>query len=175
MYTRELKLHYKCKCDRCGSWVNDTDRYCPMCGYKAVDIYDPKFDNFSDEQYTQRLIPNNENRQAVKQNNIELKFVLPDTNYQFSIKINKSKLYIGSSPDCSIVVKRNYISRYHALLTYNFTTHTLYISDNDSTNGTFVNEKKINSFELTQIEPNNKISLSTSFTFVYLGSEILNN
>lgn len=172
MYTTNLKVHYKNKCDRCGSWVNEADRYCPMCGYKAVADFNPKFDNLSDEQITQRLLGYEEHQNDNKiQQTTKLNFIISDVNYPFSVKMDESKLYIGSSPDCSIVVKRNYISRFHAMLTFNFNTNKLYINDNNSTNGTFLNGKKLINGALVEVKPNDIIKLSDSFVFVYLGQE----
>lgn len=175
MYTRELNYHYKCKCNRCKSWVNETDRYCPMCGYKAVEDYNPKFDDFSDEQYTQRMIPASYiNMSDNKEIKVELNFIIPDIKYEFSISTKESKLYIGTSPNCAIVVKRKFVSRFHAMLTYDFNTKKLYISDNNSTNGTYVNGKKLSSGELFEINPEDKINLSDSFLLIYKGYDFKN-
>jgi hypothetical protein len=171
MYTRDLKVNYKNKCDRCGSWVNETDRYCPMCGYKAVEDFNPKFDNFSNEEFTQRLT----NGVCLKNQSykVKLNFNIPSIKYDFSITTNKSKLYIGTSPDCAIVLNRKFVSRFHAMLTYNFNTKKLFLSDNDSTNGTYVNDKRLSRGEIVELKQNDIIKLSNSFSIIYNGQEIL--
>lgn len=173
MYTTDLRVNYKNRCTRCNSWVNETDRYCPMCGFKAVDVFDPRYDDFSDDQFTQCLNPNIEARKVNGlKSKIVLSFFIPDINYEFSIDDGQSKWYIGSSSNCSIVVKRNYISRYHALISYDYDAGKLYISDNNSTNGTYVNCNKLTPGQPVEIKSNDVIGLSESFQIVFKGKKV---
>lgn len=56
-------------------------------------------------------------------------------------RITKEKTSIGKSEDSEIVIKRDFISRNHAVLFYE--NHKFVLNDLQSTNHTFVNNKKI--------------------------------
>jgi len=56
-------------------------------------------------------------------------------------RITKEKTTIGKSEDSEIVIKRDFISRNHAVLFYE--NHKFILNDLQSTNLTFVNDKKI--------------------------------
>ena len=56
-------------------------------------------------------------------------------------RILKEKTSIGKSEDSDIVIKGDFVSRNHAILSYE--DHKFTLNDLESTNHTFVNEKKI--------------------------------
>lgn len=71
----------------------------------------------------------------------------------------RSMVTIGKS-DCDIIFKSNEVSRIHAQLLYD--GKKVYIQDCTSTNGTFINGKKIQSGELIELKLNDNISFSLS-------------
>jgi pSer/pThr/pTyr-binding forkhead associated (FHA) protein len=70
---------------------------------------------------------------------------------------------IGRSSDCDIVVldPKRRVSRKHAVIRYQ--NGTIFIKDNGSLNGTYVNGSKISSADFVRISPSDKVTLSTDY------------
>ncbi len=65
------------------------------------------------------------------------------------IKLNPGKLTIGRCPDCNIEIEDISVSREHAEIVFDSATDSISIRDLESTNGTYVNRKRIqNSYQL---------------------------
>ena len=71
------------------------------------------------------------------------------------------KLTVGTSSDCDIVVKGQYVSRHHCILTID--RNVISIEDNNSTNGTYVDGHKIH--HRTTIKRNSKVMLGPKYKF----------
>jgi hypothetical protein len=52
---------------------------------------------------------------------------------------------IGRTPNCDLVIKNTAVSKFHAYIAKDIKSGSYYISDADSTNGTYVNDIKIKS------------------------------
>lgn len=71
------------------------------------------------------------------------------------------KLSVGKSRDCDIIVQGQYISHHHAILIID--GRNVYIEDNGSTNGTYVDGRKIQS--RTRLNSNSEVTLGKRDTF----------
>ena len=71
------------------------------------------------------------------------------------------KFSIGKSSDCDIIVQGQYISRHHAILIID--GRNVFIEDNGSTNGTYVDGRKIQS--RTRLNSNSKVTLGRQDAF----------
>ena len=67
---------------------------------------------------------------------------------------HKNRIFIGRSTDCDVVLNYRTVSKWHATITKK-STNTYTIEDGGSTNGTFVNGRKIK--KLTEITATDKI------------------
>ncbi len=70
-------------------------------------------------------------------------------------------LVLGKSPECDLIMLEGEISRQHAQIIHN-SNNELYLVDLGSTNGTFVNGRKLEPGVPYQIKINDKISFSSS-------------
>jgi ABC-type multidrug transport system ATPase subunit/pSer/pThr/pTyr-binding forkhead associated (FHA) protein/ABC-type multidrug transport system permease subunit len=73
----------------------------------------------------------------------------------------QSVLVLGKSPECDLIMLEGEISRQHAQIIHN-SNNELYIVDLGSTNGTFVNGRKLEPGVPYQININDEISFSSS-------------
>jgi pSer/pThr/pTyr-binding forkhead associated (FHA) protein len=87
----------------------------------------------------------------------KLDFKLKNTTSGQEFRIDKDTLSIGRDPSCDIVLNQGYPSRTHAQII--FKNNTLFLDDLMSTNGTFVNNQRINN--TTRIVPGDLIKFST--------------
>lgn len=73
-------------------------------------------------------------------------------------KINLiAKMTIGRSPDCSIVVDNKLVSRFHAVIQK--IRDAYFLKDENSTNGTFLNGRKIPNGKYVKLNQGDKISV----------------
>lgn len=72
--------------------------------------------------------------------------------------LDKSELIAGRSPDCHIWIEDNAISRKHFRITKGANKDCL-IEDLNSTNGTFVNNRRV---QVSPLKPGDKIQISTT-------------
>jgi len=63
-------------------------------------------------------------------------------------RLHTGKNVVGTAADCDIVITDPYLSAHHATIRHNNTDGTFVIIDIDSTNGTFLNGKRISKDEL---------------------------
>lgn len=87
----------------------------------------------------------------------KLDFRLKNTSNGQEFCIGKASSSIGRDPSCDIVLDQGYPSRTHAQII--FKDNTLYVDDLMSTNGTFVNGRRID--KATRIVPGDLIKFST--------------
>lgn len=87
----------------------------------------------------------------------KLDFRLKNNDSGQEFRIDKTSLSIGRDPSCDIVLDQGYPSRTHAQII--FKNNTLYVDDLMSTNGTFVNNQRID--KTTRIVPGDLIKFST--------------
>ena len=88
--------------------------------------------------------------------------ILIDNEEPLIYPLDRPKIVVGSHETCDIVLKHKSISRKHAVITSR--DDKFYVSDQGSTNGTFINEK--------QLIPGNSAEF-TSFFPVRLGDNVL--
>ena len=75
-------------------------------------------------------------------------------------KINLvAKMTIGRSPDCNIVIDNKLASRLHASIQK--IKDVFFIKDENSTNGTFLNGKRIPNDKYVKLNPGDKITVGT--------------
>ncbi len=75
-------------------------------------------------------------------------------------KINLvAKMSIGRSPECSIVIDNKLVSRVHAVVQK--IRDVYFIKDENSTNGTFLNGKRIPNDKYVKLNPGDKITVGT--------------
>ncbi len=91
------------------------------------------------------------------------KLVVDDRHTQHVFKLNKFTMTLGRGEGCDIVIDNRTVSSHHATLTNE--GGLFYISDNDSTNGTFVNDIRITK---SKIQPKDRIRIGAVMaTLVY--------
>jgi diguanylate cyclase (GGDEF)-like protein len=73
---------------------------------------------------------------------------------------------VGRTPECEIILKDEAVSRYHAEFKFDAREKMLVIRDLDSTNGTFVNGRRIRS--AVQLEHNDQVRIGQSLIAVKL-------
>jgi len=73
---------------------------------------------------------------------------------------------VGRTPECEIVLKDEAVSRYHAEFKFDPRKKILLLKDLDSTNGTFVNGRRVRS--ATQLEHNDQVRIGQSLIAVKL-------
>ena len=100
----------------------------------------------------------NESVEDVVNSNVK-KIVLYNETDKLKINVNKDTFVIGRSSECDYVLSTYIaIGRKHCeFLTFN---DGVYIKDLDSTNGTFLNGKKLQPFTLYKIDNNDEIKLA---------------
>ncbi len=74
--------------------------------------------------------------------------------------IDGSSFSIGRAPDCVLSIPHAGISRLHVLITVK--RGEVYLMDQESSNGTFINGTKIEAKRLTHIKPSDEIKLGLS-------------
>ncbi len=74
-------------------------------------------------------------------------------------------IVIGRSETCEIVVRDDQVSRRHAELTSQ--AGKWYVRDRDSVNGTFVNDRRLKSGELTPLSPGGRLRVGSNTEFVF--------
>ena len=90
---------------------------------------------------------------------------IADTNQVSYLMFNKkkialtAKILIGRSPDCDIVIDNKLASRHHAVIQK--IRDAYFIRDENSTNGTFVNGKRIPEGKYFKLSKGDKISIGT--------------
>lgn len=73
-----------------------------------------------------------------------------DAPNKWVVPINASPFTIGRTDDCDLTLRSKWISRHHAQI--HLSGSLLWIRDLDSTNGTFLNQKKITEAELLEVD-----------------------
>jgi serine/threonine protein kinase len=108
----------KVKCAQCGHTLIPGQKECPFCHTPvgANVTFSPRFP-------TARLV-------AIEG---------PQRGREY--QVNEKEMHIGRSPDCDIRLENNLVSWQHAILTFKDGQYILY--DQDSTNGTWVNGKRV--------------------------------
>lgn len=106
------------KCAQCGQPLISGQKECPFCHapVSANVTFSPRFP-------TARLV------------------IIEGPQSGQEYKINEKEVHIGRSPDCDIRLENNLVSWQHAILTFEDNQYILY--DQDSTNGTWVNGRRI--------------------------------
>lgn len=85
-----------------------------------------------------------------------------------SYKLNRKKTVLGKSSDVELCIKSAMVSRWHCTI-YRKENGDYYIRDNLTTNGTFINGKRIPSGEQMRIYSGNEIRVANvKFVFVQL-------
>lgn len=75
-------------------------------------------------------------------------------------KINLvAKMTLGRSPDCSIVVDNKLASRVHASIQK--IKDVFFLKDENSTNGTFINDRRIPNDKYVKLNPGDKITIGS--------------
>lgn len=91
------------------------------------------------------------------------KLLVNDRTTQLVFKLNKFTMTLGRGEACDIVIDNRTVSSHHATLTNE--GGLFYITDNDSTNGTFVNDIRITK---SKIQPKDRIRIGAVMaTLVY--------
>ena len=70
-----------------------------------------------------------------------------------------AKIIIGRSPDCDIVIDNKLASRSHALIQK--IRDEYFVKDDNSTNGTFLNGKRIPPDKYVKLNPGDKIAVGS--------------
>lgn len=65
-------------------------------------------------------------------------------------RLKAGKNLIGSDPGCDVVIREDFVSSQHASLS--FKNNKFFITDLDSANGTFMNDKEISKMELKDLD-----------------------
>ena len=85
--------------------------------------------------------------------------VFPSQGEDFEYPLEEESISIGRVSESDLVVKDRFLSRQHARL-YRTGEH-VWVEDLDSSNGTFVNDRRVE--EPTEIRPGDEVRLSTSY------------
>ena len=81
--------------------------------------------------------------------NVMSRYLLRSLEEGIEYPVNAQEVLIGREVECQIPLRAGHVSRYHAKIT--LTAHAAYIEDLQSTNGTFVNGKKVVGRQLISI------------------------
>ncbi len=73
--------------------------------------------------------------------NVTSRYILRSLEEGIEYPVNVREVLIGREIECQVPLRAGHVSRYHAKIT--LTTHAAYIEDLQSTNGTFVNGKRV--------------------------------
>ena len=90
---------------------------------------------------------------------------IADTNQVSYLMFNKkkialtAKILIGRSPDCDIVIDNKLASRNHALIQK--IRDDFFIKDTNSTNGTFLNGRRIPADKYVKLNPGDRITVGS--------------
>jgi len=146
-------------CPNCAQRVTEESRFCMHCGFrltpegvgektKAERVEATVCESPEDFSEKTKLIsqePVQQRREKLEKTKKPLFFAWlvslegPDKGKDY--RITKEKTSIGKSEDSEILIKDDFISRNHAVLFYE--NHKFVLNDLQSTNHTFVNDKKI--------------------------------
>ena len=91
-----------------------------------------------------------------------------DNNINQNLNIKKDKILVGRESICDLQIKETAISRYHA--TFYFEDSVWYIADNNSKNGTWLNEKKLEPFKKYELIPGDVIDFTHQKQYVFFKS-----
>lgn len=93
-------------------------------------------------------------------------FFLRDSNNNFDHSL-KNSFHIGRSSDADIVIDSPKVSKLHCFFEYDDIENLWYITDLNSTNGTFLNNEKLSPNERVKLPINSKIKVfNTEFTLI---------
>lgn len=95
--------------------------------------------------------------QVFATNELQSSVIIEDVAGKQEIKLLPKRYSIGRSIKCDIVIHDHNVSRIHAWLDYS--NNQWYLKDNESTNGTYVNDEPIREHELTT---NDQIRVGTT-------------
>ena len=73
-------------------------------------------------------------------------------------RIDNNKFSMGKSNNCSLQIKKSYVSKHHLDIIYKNSKY--YIVDKNSTNGTFLNQKKILPMKAYELKSGDVIKIS---------------
>lgn len=96
-----------------------------------------------------------------------IKLFDPDTNQ--NIEIRKTKLDVGRNPDCDLFLDNSAISRIHASFYYEI--NEWFIMDKDSTNGTWLNNKKLDHNKKYQLTEDDIINFAGIKNYIFYKSD----
>lgn len=96
-----------------------------------------------------------------------IKLFDPDTNQ--NIEIRKTRLDVGRNPDCDLFLDNSGISRIHASFYYEI--NEWFIMDKDSTNGTWLNNKKLEHNKKYQLTEDDIINFAGIKNYIFYKSD----
>ena len=143
------------ECPNCAKTINDGSRFCSHCGFPVSESPGRKTiverseatvcESFEDLSEKTRLLSPVSSGKKVEKKAKPLFFAwlvsLGGADQGKDYRILKEKTTIGKAEDSDIVIQTDFVSRNHALLSYE--DRKFILNDLQSTNHTFVNEKKI--------------------------------
>ncbi|MBQ9516470.1 MAG: FHA domain-containing protein [Eubacterium sp.] len=163
MYTLRQNDSYKQRCPRCDSWINAGDRYCCMCG-KRIDMrYNPRYDDLTEQPYCEVVPTPSTYTSEPAPRGYRLTLYIPDIDEMIDILSTKDTITVGSAADCDIVANRMYVSRKHAVLHFDSVSGEWQLFDNSSTNGTYINNRRVGKNTIIPLNCGDKINLSQKF------------
>ena len=83
----------------------------------------------------------------------------------------EGKINIGRTPNCDVILNNKAISKFHAFISKNILTGSYYITDADSTNGTYVNDIKLTPREKNTLYDGDIISFGKQVTISFYTPE----
>ncbi len=142
-------------CPNCGVLLPDNTKVCGKCGHKFADIQDfgktiVETESGGEVDLEKTVVETNED---LKQTEV---IIYPDEKpifgwlviiegpqqwKEFRIPDEEAQYFIGKDPSCTIQLKDPSVEKFHASI--RIKSNKIYITDLDTNEGTFLNEKRI--------------------------------
>ncbi len=151
----------KCRCSNCNLEYPEGTKFCKECGANLTPIK-----GYTEPEEKQPLKKKRQTKLVKRASSEEWGSLLRVSN-NTEFVINKDTIIIGYDDDCDLVINDNEtISGHHAEIS--IVEDVVYITDSQSTNGTFLNDKELPLLKKCKLNDGDKIEFADE-VFVFRG------